>query len=987
MKKTLSVLFALLMSCITASAQIQNGYVRSQGTSYNRTGSPLKGARVFVKGLNGSKVTAPNGTFNFNLGGGKTQFSISSVTLKGYTLLSPLAPAYNVGKAAVEIVMQSREERIQNEARISKVIEERITKSYNAKTRELQKKITTLEKVLSDKKKNSDELETQIRSLKEQLGNLDNQYLKRNELIDKMVEEYVNLDYATMNNRKAELCSYIETGELEKADSLLNTIDINKEMNDIKTLYRDIEEKESMLAKEKEIRKNKIETACMYWRGKYDIAIQNMQYDSAAVYVKNLADVDTCNFKNVFECANFLHKQNNFKEAESYYLIDLRNIALEDSTNKLTEIVMLCNNLALVCSSTQRFKESEIMYKTILPIWESLAKVYPSIYEPSLAILYSNLANLFYSINQLKECEKMNKAALVIREHLAKENPIVYKPELAISYNNLASLYKHTRQFKESENMNKKALVIYKQLANENPSAYVSYLASSYNNLGNLYYCTNRFKESEDMTKAAIAIREHLAKENPNANNPELAKCYNNLALLYDDTKRFKESERMHKAALMICDQLAKENPNVYKPDLARTYNNLANLYQNTHQFKESEDMYKAAIAIREQLTKDNPKVYELDLASSYNNLGLLYHSTNRFKESEDINKAAITLYERLAKENPKVYEPDLASSYNNLANLYSDTQRFEESEEMYKAAIAIRKRLAKENPKVYEPDLASSYNNLANLYSDTQRFEESEEMHKAAIAILEPFAKENPKVFKPDLAVFYHNLAILYYNSKCFKESEEMYKETMLIYEKLYESNPQLYQKRLSENYYWLGILMVKNNKYHDAIVQFERSLKLCNNINKDEIDMSLYTSSLCYLVDLYYNEKDYTKAYSYNAVLLPLLKVNYEENAQRWKTEYNNKSLNQSFYANLLGKFKEGEQYSLEAIKVDSTQHVAYTNLAAALLLQGRFEEAKKLYLEYKDEFKNNFIDDFAEFERLGVIPEERKADVERIKAILNE
>lgn len=352
MKKTLSVLFALLISCITASAQIQNGYVRSQGTSYNRTGSPLKGARVFVKGLNGSKVTAPNGTFNFNLGGGKTQFCISSVTLKGYTLLSPLAPAYNVGKAAVEIVMQSREERIQNEARISKVIEERITKSYNAKTRELQKKITSLEKALSDKKKNSDELETQIRSLKEQLGNLDNQYLKRNELIDIMVEEYVNLDYATMNNRKAELCSYIETGELEKADSLLNTIDINKEMNDIKTLNRDIEEKESMLAKEKEIRKNKIETACMYWRGKYDSAIQHMQYDSAAVYVKNLADVDTCNFENVFVCANFFYKQNCFKEAEEYYIKIFKIIKQESNSNINIRIDKLYNNLAVLYSDT-----------------------------------------------------------------------------------------------------------------------------------------------------------------------------------------------------------------------------------------------------------------------------------------------------------------------------------------------------------------------------------------------------------------------------------------------------------------------------------------------------------------------------------------------------------------------------------------------------------------------------------------------------------
>ena len=374
MKKTLSVLFALLMSCITASAQIQNGYVRSQGTSYNRTGSPLKGARVFVKGLNGAKVTAPNGTFNFNLGGGKTQFSISSVTLKGYTLLSPLAPAYNVGKIAVEIVMQSREERIQNEARISKVIEERITKSYNAKTRELQKKITTLEKALSDKKKNSDELETQIRSLKEQLGNLDNQYLKRNELIDKMVEEYVNLDYATMNNRKAELCSYIETGELEKADSLLNTIDINKEMNDIKTLNRDIEEKESMLAKEKEIRKNKIETACMYWRGKYDIAIQNMQYDSAAVYVKNLADVDTCNFQNVFDCANFFYKQNCFKEAEEYYTVCLNNVGRGENNNNPQVLIWLYNNLGNLYSDTHRFNESEKKYKASKVILDFLGR-------------------------------------------------------------------------------------------------------------------------------------------------------------------------------------------------------------------------------------------------------------------------------------------------------------------------------------------------------------------------------------------------------------------------------------------------------------------------------------------------------------------------------------------------------------------------------------------------------------------------------------
>ena len=849
MKKTLSFFFALLMSCITMSAQIQNGYVRSQGTSYNRNGSPLKGAKVFVKGLNGAKVTAANGTFNFNLGGGKTQFSIKDVILKGHTLLTPLAPAYNVGKAAVEIVMQSREERRQNEARISKIIEERITKTYNAKTRELQKKIAALEKALSDKQQNAENLKCQIRTLKEQLENLDDQYLKRNELIDEMVEEYVNLDYATMDNRKAELCSYIESGELEKADSLLNTIDIIKEMNDIKTLNQDIEEKESMLAKEKEIRKSKIETACMYWRGKYDIAIQNMQYDSAAVFIRNLADVDTSNFNNVLQCASFFDTQNSFKEAELYYLIGLNNIEQEEYSN-----------------------------------------------EPALT---------------------------------------------GMLYNFLGRLYAGTQRLKESEDMLKKSLAIFKRLAEENPQAYEPALVESYHLLVVLYNCTNRLKESEEMSKKSLAIRERLAKGNPLTYELVLSQSYNSLAYLYVKTQRLKEGEEMFKKSLAIFKRLAEENPQAYEPALAMSYNELALLYARKQRLKESEDLYKKSLTIRERLAKENPQAYELALAESYNDLGCLYAGTQRLKESEDMHKASLAIRERWAKENPQAYEPDLAESYSDLALLYAGTQRLKESEELLKKSLAIRERLAKENPQAYEPALAESYNDLALLYGKTQHLKESIEMHRAAIA----------------------------------------------IYERLYKDTPILNQSRLAEGYYWFGISMINNNRHSDAITLFESSLKLSKNMVKDATVKSIYLSNLFYLVELYSNDNDYKTAYTYNKELLPLLKDDYEKNAENHRKDYNKNTINQSFFANILGKFKEGEQYSIEALKIDSTQHYAYTNLAASLLLQGRFEEAEKLYREYKTEFKDDFLNDFAEFERLGIVPDERKADVERIKAMLNE
>ena len=153
------------------------------------------------------------------------------------------------------------------------------------------------------------------------------------------------------------------------------------------------------------------------------------------------------------------------------------------------------------------------------------------------------------------------------------------------------------------------------------------------------------------------------------------------------------------------------------------------------------------------------------------------------------------------------------------------------------------------------------------------------------------------------------------------------------------------------------------------------------------DETGKFLYAGNHAYLVDLYSNNKDYATAYTYNKELLPLLKANYGEDADKWKNNYNGKLITQSFCANLLGKFEEGELHSLEALKVDSTQHLAYTNLAAAYLLQGKYQAAEKLYRQYKNEFKEMLLTDLDELAKAGVIPAERKADVEKIKKMLNE
>ena len=84
---------------------------------------------------------------------------------------------------------------------------------------------------------------------------------------------------------------------------------------------------------------------------------------------------------------------------------------------------------------------------------------------------------------------------------------------------------------------------------------------------------------------------------------------------------------------------------------------------------------------------------------------------------------------------------------------------------------------------------------------------------------------------------------------------------------------------------------------------------------------------------------------------------------------------------------EFIKAELCARDGIRVDSTQTFIYSNLALSLLMQGKYDEAERLYLLYKNELRDVFLDDFIKFEEIGIIPEEYREDVEKIKRILNE
>ena len=381
---------------------------------------------------------------------------------------------------------------------------------------------------------------------------------------------------------------------------------------------------------------------------------------------------------------------------------------------------------------------------------------------------------------------------------------------------------------------------------------------------------------------------------------------------------------------------------NLSEEELAKSLFEYGCFLQANKRYDLAEVRYRENLDICQRLAAISPQAYEPDLAGTQNNLGVLYNNTQRYKESEKMYLSALKIYQRLTAANPQVYEPDLAMTQNNLGLLYSDIRRYEESEEMHLSAVEIYQRLTIVNPQVYEPDLAMAQSNLGTLYKDTRRYEDSEKLCLSAMEIRRRLAAANPQVYEPDLAMTQYNLGCLYSDTQRDEESERMYLSAMEIRRRLAVANPQVYEPDLADTQYNLGCLYYNIQRYEES--------------------EEMYLSAL--------------EVYQRLTAVNPQVYEPYLVRACN----------NLSFLFLAQGNFEEAERYAREGSKYDSTHHTIYTNLAASLLLQGRYAEAEEIYLRYKEELKEDFLSDFEDFYQRGIIPPEWEDDVERIKKLLS-
>ena len=760
-----------------------------------------------------------------------------------------------------------------------------------------------------------------IEQYQQEIQNLYDKFEKYQSLIDGLSEHYAHTDYDLLSEKDRIVNIFIENGELERADSLIHLL-----FDPIDVLERN---KKALDRIEQQI-------------GEANSMLNKANEDMAAV----------------------LKQQG--KDAE--YLYQLHTIAL----------ARFDNEKALFYIETRAELDSTN------PSWQFDA------------------GYCFQEFNDHVKAKKYYSRALDIYRGLTKDNPQAYEPDLASTLNNLAVLYKNTQHLAESENLYLEALESYKRLAKEKPryrplyktkdknkekaKDYKPDVARTLNNLALLYSNTQRLEESEAMYLEALEIRRELAEKDPDTYEPGLALTLNNLATLYQNTHRLSESETLQLEAIEIQKRLASINPQAYEPDLAMAMNNLAVLYSNTQRLAESKSLYLEVLEIYRRLAKDNPQAYEPALATTLSNLANLYQNAQQFTESEPMRSQALDIYRRLAKDNPQRYEPVLAMTLTNLAILYKNTHRLKEGKSLFLEALDIYKRLGKDDPQAHEPEMAKALSELADLYFNTQHLEESEALNLEALEIYRRLAKENPQTYERDLVSTLSSLATLYYKTQRFSECETMYLDAAAIYRRLAIGNPQVYEPRLATTLYSVGLLYWQQEQYPQAIPIFEEALPLYRSLAQHNSSYGKwYNNSLQLLTQLYQTTEEHSKCFTVNEERLPLLKKRYQKDAKTYQNEYARALNDQSLQGIFIGQLEKSEQYAREALSIDSTQIWINSNLAAALLFQGKYEEAEAIYLQYKSELKESFLQSFRDFEAAGVIPEERKNDVKRIEDLL--
>jgi len=345
-------------------------------------------------------------------------------------------------------------------------------------------------------------------------------------------------------------------------------------------------------------------------------------------------------------------------------------------------------------------------------------------------------------------------------------------------------------------------------------------------------------------------------------------------------------------------------------------------------------------------------------------------------KPEKENNSADIKKYKKeIAKS------PEYISGYKKLANIYIKQKEYKKADEVCRKAI---KRHSKNADSSVFNEIGNIYYKMGKASKEKQYFHKAKECYESAIRF------ENLKS-----EVCYDNLGLTHTHLENYNQAETAILQAIEINEKYvcgyinlghlytkkgdFQSAMQATKKALSLDkknrliYQNLTSIYIQLDSIQPAIELLEQGLKAM-----PEEKAFFYR----YLSQIYSKQGDYEQA------------INMSNQSLQVNPQDVDSHGNLSFYYLFVKDYEKAEQSAITGLSIDSTKVWIKANLATAMLLQNRYKEAEKIFLELKGKtcFDSDgrtcveaWLDDFERLEKANAIPEHQKENVEKIRQLL--
>ncbi len=748
MRNRLVFFLAFITATTTALAQATQPCIVKQ---YNqkKTKTPLGGVQVEVRDA-GTGISAANGTMTLKFTTLKPgdRVTLRRITKAGYEIFNKTAIdqwiiSRNQQRFEIVLVRSDYFTQLKNNLTQSS------TDNYKAKYEKAKSDLAKLQK--TGKLKEAE--------YRRQLNALEDQYDNALKNLDNYIDQFARIDVSEVSTEEQHILDLVQAGQIDEAVKAYEKLNISKKRKQVRDNIKALEEAESKIKNEKQQQLQAYERLKAMERREIatlKLAGGKENYDKVACRLKENAVADTKDIDAVWDYAEFAYEQKDFKEAELYWLICLKDC--EYDVNKQTAIQ---NNLGNLYSDMHEYDKAEEYYLKALENKNRLFAENPDALRASLASTQDNLGVLYYDTHNYDKSEEYHLKALENRTQLFNQEPEAYRSDLAITQNNLANLYRNTHDYAKAEEYYLQALDNKNQLFSQNADAYRADLAGTQNNLGTLYYSIHDYAKAEEFYLKALENKTRLFDQNPDAYRSTLASTQNNLGALYFNIRDYAKAESYHLKALENRTYLFNHNPEAYRADLAMTQNNLGSLYKSIQNYGKAEEFHLKALENYTRLFSQSPEVYRAELAGTQNDLGMLYYITRDYAKAEDYFLKALENRSQLFAQNPDAYCADMAMTHNNLGVLYDDVHNYAKAEEHYLKALDNTTMLFAQNSEAYRSALAMAQNNLGLLYKNTRNYPKAEEFFQKAVENKDILFTQNPDAYRVDLASTLFNLSL----------------------------------------------------------------------------------------------------------------------------------------------------------------------------------------------------------------------------------